>query len=551
MNRSLLESVLHRVAPLAADGRVADADLLRRFAADRDESAFTVLVRRHGPLVWAVCRNLLPLESDAEDAFQATFLTLVRSAGTVRTPAALGAWLHGVAYRVAMKAKRTAARRRTRERTAAAGEAAAPVSQTTWDQLQIAVHEEVRRLPEPLRTAFVMCGLEGVGQSEAAAALGWKLGTLSGRLTKARQRLLDQLAKRGIPAGVVVAGAVAGGAAAIAATPPALTARVAALARIGLDVSGGISQTVLELARGATEVPMTRTKLLTAAAVLVGILAAGTATTLIPLATAQKETTQPAAQNPADPAAHAQAKGQFGGAMGGSMAAKPQWEYKFVPRKGESLEAFERLLNDYAAAGWEYCGTEALTVTDPRRRGEWGTSPTVVFKRPAGAARGMMGTTSSTGMMGMGGGMSMGGPPLPSSGMQGLANQKGGLTPSGGASSPPMGKPSMSGAAPSTGAGIRTGAMVPSGGLLAPMGGGTMGPAGGAKSPADAELTVIRLKHSQAASLAKVLDELFQGRGCRIIAEPVTNSLLIEANAYNVKSLMSVIEKVDIPGPSK
>src|SRR5258706_15644530 len=176
---------MRRVAPMAADGRVTDTDLLRRFTTDRDEAAFAALVRRHGPLVWAVCRNMLLNETDAEDAFQATFLTLVRSAQTVRAPAALGAWLHSVAFRVAMKAKRTAARRRKRERTPATSEAAAPVSQTTWDQLQVAVHEEVRRLPEPLRTAFVMCGLEGVGQNEAAAALGWKLGTLSGRLTKA------------------------------------------------------------------------------------------------------------------------------------------------------------------------------------------------------------------------------------------------------------------------------------------------------------------------------------------------------------------------------
>src|SRR5262245_22712760 len=238
---------------MAADHCVADADLLRRFAADRDETAFAALVRRHGPLVWAVCRNLLPHESDAEDAFQATFLTLVRSAAMIRNPAALGSWLHGVAYRVAMKAKRTAARRRKREHTAAAGESAAPVSQATWDQLQVAVHEEVRRLPEPERTAFVLCVLEGMGQREAAAALGWKLGTLSGRLTKARQRLLSQLSQRGIPAGVVVAGAVTGGAAAIAAAPQSLAARAMALARIGLDANNVVSQTVLELARGATE----------------------------------------------------------------------------------------------------------------------------------------------------------------------------------------------------------------------------------------------------------------------------------------------------------
>jgi len=117
---------------------------LRRFATDRDETAFAVLVQRHGPLVWAVCRHLLPHETDAEDAFQATFLTLVRSAGSGRNPSALGAWLHSVACRVASNAKRAAGRRRKREQTAAATEAVAPVSQTAWHDLQVAVHEEVR-----------------------------------------------------------------------------------------------------------------------------------------------------------------------------------------------------------------------------------------------------------------------------------------------------------------------------------------------------------------------------------------------------------------------
>src|SRR5262249_60816325 len=111
-------------------------------------------------------------------------------------------------------------------------------------------------------TGFVLWVWEGRVQREAAAALGWKLGTLSGRLTRARQRLLSQLSQRGIPAGVVVAGAVTGGAAAIAAAPQSLAARAVALARIGLDANKGVSQTVLELARGAREVPLTRTKLL-------------------------------------------------------------------------------------------------------------------------------------------------------------------------------------------------------------------------------------------------------------------------------------------------
>jgi RNA polymerase sigma factor (sigma-70 family) len=158
VNRSLLESVLRRVAPLA-EGNASDAELLRRFAADGDETAFAAIVRRHGPLVWAVARGLLLHEADAEDAFQATFLALVRSARSVRAPARLAPWLHGVACRVALKARRSAVRRKQRERTAAAKESAPTVAQAEWDRLRATLHEEVCRLAEPLRAAFVLCEL--------------------------------------------------------------------------------------------------------------------------------------------------------------------------------------------------------------------------------------------------------------------------------------------------------------------------------------------------------------------------------------------------------
>src|SRR5207302_310442 len=107
MTGRLLQTVLRRAEALAADhapSAVPDAELLGQFAHTRDESAFAELLRRHGPMVWAVCRHLLPNDADAEDAFQATFLALVRSAGSIRRGAALGGWLHGVAVRTATKA---------------------------------------------------------------------------------------------------------------------------------------------------------------------------------------------------------------------------------------------------------------------------------------------------------------------------------------------------------------------------------------------------------------------------------------------------------------
>ncbi|MBY0513535.1 MAG: sigma-70 family RNA polymerase sigma factor, partial [Gemmataceae bacterium] len=156
------------------------------------------MLRRHGPMVWAVCRQLLSGTADAEDAFLAAFLALVRSARSIRDTAAVGGWLHGVAVRVAKQLTRTAARRRRREQKTARGEPDRPVPDAAWEALLAAVHDEISRLPAPLRTAFVLCDLQGVRQPDAAGRLGWKPGTLTGRLTRARQLLLERLAGRGL-----------------------------------------------------------------------------------------------------------------------------------------------------------------------------------------------------------------------------------------------------------------------------------------------------------------------------------------------------------------
>src|SRR5438270_5046327 len=140
-------------APLALD-ELPDAELLGRFLAARDEPAFAAIVRRHGPLVWGVCRGLSPSEADAEDSFQATFLALFRAGDKVRQPNALGAWLHRVAGRVCRNGLRARARRARRERAAAVAEASRPVSEAAWDRWQSAVHEEIDRLPDSLRVPF-------------------------------------------------------------------------------------------------------------------------------------------------------------------------------------------------------------------------------------------------------------------------------------------------------------------------------------------------------------------------------------------------------------
>src|SRR5436305_1514211 len=152
--------ILHHIRRLAAAPAVAqppDAQLLERFTAHRDEAAFTTLVRRHGPMVLNVCRSILHHEQDAEDAFQVTFLVLVRKADSIRQPAALAGWLYEVAYHVAVKAQAETVRRRTEERRAIPMAAPDPTLDMTLRDLRRVLHKELQRLPEKYRLPLVLC----------------------------------------------------------------------------------------------------------------------------------------------------------------------------------------------------------------------------------------------------------------------------------------------------------------------------------------------------------------------------------------------------------
>src|SRR6202040_89439 len=151
-------------------GAVADArddDLLRRFAMERDEGAFTDLVQRHGPMVLGVGQRVLGNVPDAEDAFQATFLVLARKAVGGFRPRLLALWLHGVAARTALKARTALARRRAKER-AAAVPVAEQIPEPIWSDLRPVLDEEIGRLPAKYRRPFILCYLEGVTTEEAA-----------------------------------------------------------------------------------------------------------------------------------------------------------------------------------------------------------------------------------------------------------------------------------------------------------------------------------------------------------------------------------------------
>ncbi len=186
-----------------------DDQLLDRFLATRDGAAFEALLGRHGPMVLRVCRAVLRNPSDAEDAFQATFLVLVKKARTLRGRANLGGWLYLVAYRVAIQANAVAARRRVQERRA--GEMAAMTSADDPiipAELLPALHEEIARLPEKIRLAVVLCDLQGIPQQQAAESLRLSERTLRRRLAGGRERLKARLDRRGLAWGDAVMTAV-------------------------------------------------------------------------------------------------------------------------------------------------------------------------------------------------------------------------------------------------------------------------------------------------------------------------------------------------------
>jgi RNA polymerase sigma factor (sigma-70 family) len=200
MGRSL-NAVVHWIRQVTPEGGyrvVPDKHLLERFLTHKDAEAFTELMQRHGPMVWAVCRRALTDVHDAEDAFQATFLLLVRKAASITKQASVGSWLHGVAYRVATKARSHRLARSRCEREITDMAAARASSETLWHEVQAVLDEEVDRLPQKYQAPFVLCYLEGKTNDEAAQHLRCPKGTVATRLAWARRRLRKRLVGRGI-----------------------------------------------------------------------------------------------------------------------------------------------------------------------------------------------------------------------------------------------------------------------------------------------------------------------------------------------------------------
>jgi RNA polymerase sigma factor (sigma-70 family) len=202
-----IAGLLRRTTRLATrPGPVAtDAALLSGVARDGDPAAFTELLARHGPGVWAVCRRVVRTEADAEDVFQATFLVLARDAARVRKASSVASWLFGVAHRLGRKARVRLARTPDPARLAARS-APDPAAAVTWDEVRAALDEELARLPDGLRAPLLLCYYHGLTQDEAAAELGWTARTVKARVARGRAVLRARLTRRGIelPAALAV-----------------------------------------------------------------------------------------------------------------------------------------------------------------------------------------------------------------------------------------------------------------------------------------------------------------------------------------------------------
>lgn len=299
MATNQISGVIQHLRNVLRDGvGLTDGQLLEDYVSCRDEAAIEALVRRHGPMVWGVCRRVLGNLHDAEDAFQATFLVLVRRAASISSRELLANWLYGVAHQTALKARATAAKRKWRETQVTTMPEPAVVQPDQWHYLQPLLDEELSRLPEKYRGVIVLCDLEGKTRTEAAGQLGCAEGTVASRLARARIMLARRLRKRGI--------ALSGGALAAVLSQQAASAGVptsVVTSTIKAASGAAISANIAALTEGVIKT-MLFTKLRTVFAVvlMLGFVATG-AIFLTCRTVAGQDDKQPAAEKPVEPAA--------------------------------------------------------------------------------------------------------------------------------------------------------------------------------------------------------------------------------------------------------
>jgi RNA polymerase sigma factor (sigma-70 family) len=268
---------LRRIIGLPGGEELPDGQLLDSFVHHHDEAAFERLVGRYGSMVLGVCRRLLNDPNDADDAFQATFLVLVRRAAALNKSAPLGSWLYGVAYRVAIKARASAARRRERERQTTDMSSHDPTADASWREVRAVLDEELQHLPEKYRAPLVLCYLVGKTNEEAARELGCPAGSMWWRLDRARELLRTRLMRRGVTltAAALTALLAEQTQAAVSAGLLAATLHSAALFATGQAALTTAQAQAFTLAEGVTRTMFLNKFMRTAAAILLLLVLAG------------------------------------------------------------------------------------------------------------------------------------------------------------------------------------------------------------------------------------------------------------------------------------
>jgi RNA polymerase sigma factor (sigma-70 family) len=244
---------IRRAALRPDEAGLTDGQLLDAYVRNREEAAFAALVHRHGPMVWGVCRRILGNDSDVEDAFQATFLVLVRKAASVVPREQIANWLYGVARQTATKARAMAVKRNTREKQVKEMPEPAIAEQDVPEELLPLLDQELGRLPDKYRTAIVLCDLEGKSYKEAARQLGCPEGTLAARLTRGRAMLAKRLARHrpSVTGGTLAAALSQSASASMPASVVSSTIKAASLIAAGqAAAAGAISVKVAALTEG-------------------------------------------------------------------------------------------------------------------------------------------------------------------------------------------------------------------------------------------------------------------------------------------------------------
>jgi RNA polymerase sigma factor (sigma-70 family) len=335
-----LNHLRHLIGGVSA-AALSDGELLERLVGHQDETAVEVLVRRYGPLVFGACRRVLRDSHSAEDAFQATFLVLVRKAPSLDRGRPLGNWLYTVAYRLALRLRANEVRRRTGERTAARPERTGDGPATRPSELLVALEEELHRLPERHRAPLVLCYLEGKTNEQAALLLGCPRGSMAARLDQARTRLRERLERRGFMAPAAGISAALATAARAAVPAPLLesTVRGAIWFAVGTGGAPGVvSIQVVALAQRTIRT-MFFSQMKMAGAVLAAVALLGTG---LLLKAAPRADGLSVVDDP--PAARAHKAADAGPAEGGTNAAA-RYEQAFIAlRRGFAPTGEKRLV---------------------------------------------------------------------------------------------------------------------------------------------------------------------------------------------------------------